>query len=298
MLLYRVLSFGFLALLPIIPLAAQTAPRPATIVFYRIDADPRSATGPSVYAGDQRLGTIHWGQFLIVRAEPALYRFGVHPPGPGVQYFSIIVRNGDEMYFRVDSSGVNFGSAAEAYQSVPTLALTPAPVTRMPAAITGNAPLLAAAAGTAAAFSVTSARDVSSVSADPAIRTRHDFPESFTKAKLTQLVDGRRREVEATLSFEASAFIVVDKKTGTALKTISYTAVESAEYSYARTPRWKAAVSMNPVLLQTDGTKHWFLVYGGGDYALLQLDRSNYRLVLAAFETRTGKLVGMVGESN
>ena len=62
----------------------------------------------------------------------------------------------------------------------------------------------------------------------------------------------------------------------------------SAEYSYAKSPRWKTAIFVSPLFLFTSGKKHWFLVQGEGDYALLHLDKSNYRLILAAFEARSG----------
>lgn len=39
------------------------------------------------------------------------------------------------------------------------------------------------------------------------------------------------------------------------------------------------------------------MVQGDGDYALLQLDKSNYKMALGAFEARSGKKVELVEDS-
>ena len=121
--------------------------------------------------------------------------------------------------------------------------------------------------------------------------------ETFTKATLHLLVDGKMKEVEANVKFDKNAFVVIEKKEGTPIKTFSYSSIRSGEYSFGKSPRWMTALLVSPLFLFTGGEKHWFMVESDSDYALLQLDKSNYKLILASFEDRTGNRVETVEES-
>jgi hypothetical protein len=59
----------------------------------------------------------------------------------------------------------------------------------------------------------------------------------------------------------------------------------------------ETAIFVSPLFLFTSGKKHWLMVQGDGDYALLQLDKSNYKMALGAFEARSGKKVELVEDS-
>lgn len=119
------------------------------------------------------------------------------------------------------------------------------------------------------------------------------MPEAFGKAKLN-IQDGEKtKTADAVVRYDADAIVIADKK-GAALKTLPYAAVKGAEYSYAKSPRWKTAIFVSPLFLFTSGKKHWFMVQSEGDYAVLQLDKSNYKMVLGAFEAKTGKSVELV----
>ena len=39
------------------------------------------------------------------------------------------------------------------------------------------------------------------------------------------------------------------------------------------------------------GKKHWLTIKTGSDYAILRLDKDNYKIILPTFEARTGKKV-------
>ena len=129
--------------------------------------------------------------------------------------------------------------------------------------------------------------------AAPLVRTS----ESFQKSKLATTVEDKTRESDVVVRYDPTALIIIDKKSGTAAKTFPYAEMKSAEYSYAKSPRWKTAILVSPFFLFTSGKKHWFLVQGTGEYALLHLDKSNYRLILAAFEARTGLNVETVADT-
>jgi hypothetical protein len=113
-------------------------------------------------------------------------------------------------------------------------------------------------------------------------------PESFHKAKLSRTQGENTKQIDVTITYGSSTLEVRDKKTQAPLKSFDYETITGAEYSYAKSPRGKAGIFASSLLLFTSGKKHWMIVQGANDYALLQLDNSNYRTVLAAFEARTG----------
>jgi hypothetical protein len=90
-------------------------------------------------------------------------------------------------------------------------------------------------------------------------------------------------------------------------KTFKYADIRDAEYSYSKNPRWKtglglgaASVIFPPLLLIaipvgfTKHRRHWLTVRTGDDYAVLKLSKSNRKLILPAFETKTG--VNVIGK--
>jgi hypothetical protein len=123
-------------------------------------------------------------------------------------------------------------------------------------------------------------------------------PTEFHDAKLTIQKGEKSDEVDVSLRFaEDRLQLVTTKKGGESLKDLPYSECKSAEYSYSKSPRWKSALIVSPLLFLSSGKKHWFMVKTANDYALLHLDKGNYKLVLAEFETRTGLKVEAEGES-
>jgi len=121
--------------------------------------------------------------------------------------------------------------------------------------------------------------------------------ETFGKARLTLQVGDKTRAVDVNVNYEPMAMVVVDRNTGQALRTLPYADMKGGEYSFAKSPRWKTAIFVSPLFLFTSGKKHWLLAQGQTEYALLHLDKSNYKMVIASFETKTGKKVETVGDS-
>ena len=121
--------------------------------------------------------------------------------------------------------------------------------------------------------------------------------QTFTKGTLHLKVDGKMKEIDADLKFDKTAFVVIERKNGTPIKTFSYSDIRSGEYSFGKSPRWMTALLVSPLFLFTGGERHWFMVESDSDYALMQLDKSNYKLILTSFETRTGKRVETVEDS-
>ena len=121
--------------------------------------------------------------------------------------------------------------------------------------------------------------------------------ETFPNAKLNLQVGEKKKEIDASLKYSPDSLLILDKKTEQPVKTFSYQAIKNAEYSYSKSPRWKSAIFVSPLFLFTSGKKHWFMVQTDGDYAVMQLDKTNYKLILAAFESKSGKKVDIVEDS-
>jgi hypothetical protein len=120
--------------------------------------------------------------------------------------------------------------------------------------------------------------------------------EAFLKATLNIQLDGRKREIDSVVTFDKDVLVVTERRNRGVLKLFPYTAIKAAEYSYSKSPRWKTTAPINLSFLttSTSAMKHWFLVLSNDDYAVVELDKANYNLVLAAFELRTGKKVEIV----
>ena len=121
------------------------------------------------------------------------------------------------------------------------------------------------------------------------------FTEVFPKATLNVEVDKKKQEIDATIGLDRNFFWVLDKR-GTALKTFAYATIRTVEYAYGNSPRWKGG---SPVAtpVQSSGKKHWLMVRTQDEYALIQLDKTNYKPLLAAFESRSGKKIETVADS-
>lgn len=123
----------------------------------------------------------------------------------------------------------------------------------------------------------------------------------FQKVELL-VPDGEKiRERSVRLRFLADELqieAVADRKI---LKTFKYSEIKDAEYSYSKNPRWKtglglgaASIVFPPLLLVaiplgfSKHRRHWLTVRTENDFAVLKLSKSNRKLILPAFETKTG----------
>lgn len=121
----------------------------------------------------------------------------------------------------------------------------------------------------------------------------------FKDARLQVQQGEKQKEVDATLRYEAAALVVqpTDKKQIDATRTINYADVTSAEYTFGTSPRISAALLVSPLFLFSHSKSHWLNVKTATDYALLRLNKSNYKLVIAELEKRTHVTVASVGEN-
>lgn len=126
--------------------------------------------------------------------------------------------------------------------------------------------------------------------------------DTFTNVKLMVNTGEKAEEQDAVLRFEDTALIIYGRG-GTPLKTLAYADIRGAEYSYSKSPRWKSGIGVAiavgifalPVFFMK-GKKHWLTIAAEQDFAVLRLDKKNYKLILPTFEARTGKRVETVSE--
>jgi hypothetical protein len=126
--------------------------------------------------------------------------------------------------------------------------------------------------------------------------------EQFSIIKLMVNAGGKAEEQDAILRLEDEALVVVSKG-GTVLKSLPYDTMKSLEYSYSKSPRWKsgtaAAVAVGvfaiPIFFMK-GKKHWLTAVNGSEFALLHLDKNNYKIILPAIEAKSGLKVETVAD--
>ena len=132
----------------------------------------------------------------------------------------------------------------------------------------------------------------------------------FEKVELLLPNGGKIRDRGVRLLFLTDVLQIEATADRRILKTFKYADIADAEYSYSKNPRWKtglglgaASVIFPPLLLIaipigfTKHRRHWLTVRTGNDYAVLKLSKNNRKLILPAFETKTGVNVSGNGEN-
>ena len=97
--------------------------------------------------------------------------------------------------------------------------------------------------------------------------------EEFEKVKLSVEDGALVRQKDAILRLDNGSVTLLDRNTREPLRTIAVQDVWKAEYTFSPDRR------------------HWLVLREGKGYAQLQLDRDNFRAVIAAVEARIGQQV-------
>ena len=120
----------------------------------------------------------------------------------------------------------------------------------------------------------------------------------FPKAKLNIQEGEKKKEIDALIGFYEKHIVVADNtKNRNTLKALTYDGIKTAEYSFSKSPRYKAGLLVSPFLLFTSGKKHWLTLQADKDFVFLQMDKSNYKLIIATFEAKSGKKVETVADT-
>lgn len=111
------------------------------------------------------------------------------------------------------------------------------------------------------------------------------------------------KEENSNIIFSENSFKVVSRKSKATLKEFNYADVKAAEYSFSKKPMWKtgavAAIFIGVFALPIFFMKsksHWLTVRTESDFAVLKLEKDNYRQIQAEFETHSVKIETVMEE--
>jgi len=122
-------------------------------------------------------------------------------------------------------------------------------------------------------------------------------PLVFKDAKLFVQQGDKQKDFDATLTYGGDALTIGVKDKNQKPRAIAYGDVKSAEYTFGKSPRVSAALLVSPLFLFSSSKSHWLTIKTGDDFALLRLDKSNYKLIIAELEKRSHITVASVGEN-
>ncbi|MGQ0762036.1 MAG: hypothetical protein ACT4OT_08470 [Acidobacteriota bacterium] len=128
-------------------------------------------------------------------------------------------------------------------------------------------------------------------------------PKTFKNVELLVPKGDKSESKSVRLLFDGRAVIIDADRGEKIYKQFPYNSIVSAEYSYSTSPRWKTAVGAAvligvfalPIFFMKS-KKHWLTVKTSNDFAILHLDKDNYRMILATVETTTGTKVETVAD--
>ena len=225
----------------------------------------------------------------LVRIYPDLNRTPLATLSPGTSV-QIVERKGD--WLRISFVDRTYGDRTGYVRAEDVKAggLNQPPAPRAPDAQTQPTMSTAPpATGTATSATPESARMPSTVTARQ--------PRLFPDAKLTVPEGEKTKQVDVTVSYTVDTFQLLDKNTRQLTKEFPYKSFVGGEYWYSKSPRWKSGLFISPFLFLSSGKKHWLLVKTADDYVMLRLDKNNYKLIIAEWETKTGHKVEAQGDN-
>lgn len=127
--------------------------------------------------------------------------------------------------------------------------------------------------------------------------------DQFHRVKLMVNTGDKPAATDVVLRLEEGRLVIRSRDGAADLKTFAYADIKTAEYSYSKSPRWKSGIGVAVAvgifalpLFFMKGKKHWLTVQTNDDYAMMQLDKQNYKIILPAFEARSGIKVEAVAE--
>lgn len=126
-------------------------------------------------------------------------------------------------------------------------------------------------------------------------------PKIFEDVDLLIPKGNKVQEKSVRLLLDGSSLIIDADKGETIYKTFPYASIVSAEYSYSTKPRWKTAIGATlligvfalPIFFMKS-KQHWLTIRTDKDFAVLRLDKGNYKVILPTIDTSIGKKVEIV----
>lgn len=114
--------------------------------------------------------------------------------------------------------------------------------------------------------------------------------ETFKDVNYLHKTDGKDKTemIEGKLTVDATALKFDGKK---APLDIADSTITKIVYERSSKPHYAAAIFVSPLFLFSKSKQHFLTVEYGSSYALFRLDKGNYREILAAVESSTGKKI-------
>lgn len=116
----------------------------------------------------------------------------------------------------------------------------------------------------------------------------------------------KSKEEKATLSYGENSVKIASTKAGVFSKEFNYSDIKGADYSYSKKPLLSTggaivtAVLLGLLVLPflfMKKKQHWLTIKGENDYAVMKLDKENFRQIKAELETHK-VVVTTVDENN
>lgn len=153
---------------------------------------------------------------------------------------------------------------------------------------------------------------------------------TFESAKILVVKNGKSLQVPVRVRLDGAQVLIEEAASGQVILKFENDDVKAAEYSYGKHRRWRTlaassammsgglaitlltlsetaaivatlgfvAMPVGLVLYHTRSKAHWLTIRGTNDFAVLRLDKRNYRNLLPALETQTGITVAWQGQRN
>jgi len=106
-------------------------------------------------------------------------------------------------------------------------------------------------------------------------------------------VNGKRtRDVDVVLNFVGGQIMVMPRSGGAPLAALPYSKIAHATYVRARDPKWAPKLAAPPAdvdfgsMIRTP--RHWLVLQGAENYAILRPEDNTVTRLLETFEARTG----------
>ena len=100
------------------------------------------------------------------------------------------------------------------------------------------------------------------------------------------------KEENSTLTFGEKTFKITSRKNASVSKEFNYKDIKAADYSFSKKPMWKTGVTTAIFIgifalpfFFMKSKAHWLTVRSEKDFAVLKLEKDNYRQILAEMET-------------
>ena len=130
----------------------------------------------------------------------------------------------------------------------------------------------------------------------------------FNEIKMLMIDGDKTNEKTVSVTFLNDSMTVFSKDQSVK-NTFLYSEIKNAEYSYSNNPRWKtglglgaASILFPPLLFVaiplgfSKHRRHWLTIKTADNFTVLKLSKSNRKIFLPTFETKTRISVESVGE--